>query len=1801
VTVGGVVRVDEDGPASLPAPPDENTTVWTKELTAPDTVGAYIVSVKVWAKTDQTEVEADVQSMQLNVQSGCSPKWVTVSDPTWNNPTTIRIDYTMNECNLLSGFGFHGVIRFSDTVKVDGYSMTTESSSYAIISKQYLAEQGITTFPISNVNVDLVDDDLGWVWDSRTVTIPVPPVQKDVVVCDFNVLTSDGIKVTTLGVGVPYTVRAYVCMKEDILGIGGCKFGALGCSEGYTTPPTRFTCTLLATPTKTLKTGTTDSTCQASFSYTPSSSPVGTATLRMAFGSTSTTKAITADLPITILGDQLVINVENVPEHGCCLEILAKFLKVPFTNTWWAPIVIRKSVDVASTVTLTPSDGLVVGKDYAIRCVPRPATYPGLICWPESQTAETAEFFTFTGTVTKTVQGYTPAPGWMQWFCNRFGVSTTNCYSAWAEIPTELIFTQEAWCCWLNKTNLAGEPCTLTNWDRLYIGLDLFGIIPVGKVADIGVKGIARGAYLGKAVTLGDNAGFKVSEWLATKFAKRELLAKCFARMSDEKYVVTMGKLLDGELDEGETLIRSMLNTPDVRDKALVDLLKNQIDDILDVGKKGVGTADENAAAARAIAKESGTIVVHFDEAFAEASKHVSDIPALQKYFREVVLWKNMDEFDRAIVDSIQAGEEYLTKAIPGSEALHPTGIRLLDLYRVEGFIDDVRVTKLGTRLDFALDVAMQDIARDPDLFRKLVGGLELNDAVKIFNNLNARGKKTEAEVYHALRLAADYKLEDGAVDFLSRTAIILKDSVANGTDNTIKAAQSVFNSLQKIIKPTAEEAAKFGLVDNAVTTAPAHQKRFLSKLWGTIKSVIERKSGKAWASLSNSDRLVWYLRSFFNACFMLFIAEEALQIAACFSVFPASGFIDQYWYQRTTVEKKQDIADYKGAVDRARTFWWVVVINELPFFILCPEFAPMYLAFSKGADMYLDEHEKNATKLESLINPTGNFTGNLRISANVNDVSIIINGMSYKQKVGTYPLDYLVPIDDVSVINEYTVQGDKVGYLTDIKTAQLSSADITPGGGYPTRNVYLELKPVSNVPGYTDATGIVTSPDTLREEIGGESYYNHMPTNLGGTVDNELWFSGNVGNIYCESTPQNAKIWIKGGQYTDWFDTARSTNWTITSIVVGSYQIKYTSPGYFDCIVPVNVVADQTAQANCIMQKILPPASLRCINPQPTSLTLAWAPPSITSTYLSQLKSYRVYKGAAQIATVGHVAGKTSYEYTVTNLTANTQYVFSVYSVTTGDIVSQDPATVSCTTSSICPKVTSVSIAPSTKTIKVGDSLTFTPSGSPGSGATLTKAQWQFSDTGTTTTVTPPDNILKTVTHTYTKTSGTTPFTVKLTLWNDCGESTVSSPAQITVETPIEPTGTIRCYCAGYPVTDEYCKRGADILYRKVGATTWSTAPVKTGYDAQLVVPEGQYQIKYNLMGVMESDIKTVTVSQAAAVTYQEQLAFGVISETGQRVVPSVPTQAVVDGANSILTTVTAVLDGDTIQTAWTDNTTVFPAPSGRTTQVVRIGGYDAFEYDQTNPTSTPMGVYAKNKLASLLLIGSVVTIKVHKYSPLDLYNRVLAAAERVAAGVDVTRDMLSSCYVKAPASGYKTGLWADWDAKYLALYKDPYGTSCLRKTDPQGNPYIKITDIDVSTRTFKLTNAWATVYAYAQWSKAGAVQGRTEIRSLASSSTSTAYAYSIGADTIELFACLDSERDCTCLDRPTEADNATCIARWVRVDTKFITVPIYKSVTLQSVPNCTNMVIDGGAPVSCGSAVSRLQQTLKRRRVRP
>lgn len=240
---------------------------------------------------------------------------------------------------------------------------------------------------------------------------------------------------------------------------------------------------------------------------------------------------------------------------------------------------------------------------------------------------------------------------------------------------------------------------------------------------------------------------------------------------------------------------------------------------------------------------------------------------------------------------------------------------------------------------------------------------------------------------------------------------------------------------------------------------------------------------------------------------------------------------------------------------------------------------------------------------------------------------------------------------------------------------------------------------------------------------------------------------------------------------------------------------------------------------------------------------------------------------------------------------------------------------------------------------------------------------------------------------------------------------------------------GAITFKCAH---NDDYCTRGATIYYRKKGASIWETfgektssyPPTKGGLEA------GVYEVRYTLLNVMGCQGE-VTVKPGETVEFAMQL---------RSLLPT-----------TVRTKVTAIVDGDGIRTAYTDDTGKFPPPSPKFKhQEIRIVGYNAPECEDYPTICAPGGKEAGDRLKELIPVGTEIELRIFEWLPLGYNNRIIAGVFK--NGKDIAKIMLSSCLVELVASKYFTDKypWVTWQGRdsYEAAWCNPNETNVTIST---------------------------------------------------------------------------------------------------------------------------------------------------------
>jgi endonuclease YncB( thermonuclease family) len=448
------------------------------------------------------------------------------------------------------------------------------------------------------------------------------------------------------------------------------------------------------------------------------------------------------------------------------------------------------------------------------------------------------------------------------------------------------------------------------------------------------------------------------------------------------------------------------------------------------------------------------------------------------------------------------------------------------------------------------------------------------------------------------------------------------------------------------------------------------------------------------------------------------------------------------------------------------------------------------------------------------------------------------------------------------------------------------------------------------------------------------------------------------------------------------------------------------------------------------------------------------------------------------------------------------------------------------------------------------GEELSFGAEGSePGTGASFKSFVFDFGDGTLSATITSLA-IPEPQKHAYTEAGD---YTAKLTITNSdglIGEDFV----YVTIS---EAMGIVSF---SRDVNDKLKDFAPEIWYKKEGEANWQvhTQEGPTGsYHSKVEWPLGRYEIEYRYLGITRCG-KSVEVLADKETPFSCPLIL------------YLPDQHVVEGVNDVRTTVTAVKDGDTIYTAFTDS--LPPRPGG--SQRVRMVGYDA-------PDMAILDTYATELLKELLPVGTPITLKIVSYNVLGRISRVLAGVIK-DDGTDVNRKMIESCLVSEPEkTAYTKDLYFNWELEFSNYWGDPTSDRCLASTDPAGKAYISMI-VNTANGTVQINNRWLPVYAVIRKYKGAMHVGSIDDyagRTIATKETSSSYSYG-DAEVVKLFV---SSKEITAKNPGFEIESI--IIGEAPPDTY--------AVTFTSSPAGANVIVTSGT-----LSISRLTSVLKKQR---
>jgi PKD repeat protein len=954
-------------------------------------------------------------------------------------------------------------------------------------------------------------------------------------------------------------------------------------------------------------------------------------------------------------------------------------------------------VPASKVLTFTEADGLKVGKRYVFYA----ANYVLGLPVPKIYEAE-GKLITMQAGVNKvTINGYAETLPWESWICGLFGVADIDCAQAVRTFGADFIYGAETWSRITKNQNLDGSYAAPGTLDYIFAGLDMLPLVnvPAKYALKLGDKVVSMfGAKIAKIAEHVPKAD--IANWMNTVGVDN--LAYTLARVNNEHIDELLGYLDAGNFNAATTWVSKYFPAPDLKaTKATVESFRKQIEQIYDVFRGEGDNVAKNVKAGEAFSTTAVEV----------AADYADEIVKLRGYYKDSV----------AISDIIRLDDIVTKNPTEWLKVLNPaTGISMADLYRVEGLVTSGNAKKLkdAGKLDGFLTKFTDAVSGQPSKYREIMKAYSDAEVKAISDELISAGKAAEAGIYTSLREVQKASVAgEGVIAGVGKVARPLEAAGKQGGTVAV-AGGKVIDDAIKTIPPVADDIAKITNVETAANKVGGKGKGFFDILWNKLKKDVEEIEGKPWDNLTQGAKLRGYLlwtHKQSTYCFMLFIAEEALQTACQFSLFPISSDANN-WRFLTGTQRTQVLKDYHTDYDRANFMWYLINAAQVPFMVLCPLFSPLYVTFTVGSRALLDGHAERIARLEADKVDNG-WIGYLAIRANIDGVEISINEALKEQTAGTYRRNYKVLIRDDIDATDFKVMGRKKGYITAIKSVTLTSDNVeTPV------DVDLEMKTDPDIPGME----IVSDPAELKKGV---------------TIPE-------TGSIYCESTPNNANIWIKSKATGVTADVKKTTAWTVPSIAVGDYIVIFKKENYKDCSKDVTVVADKTANAQCDLESIcsFPTVSISYTPTSPKVGDEVKFTGSVAGAEASKMKNWKWDFGDGTTGT-----GMTpTHTYTVDGTKAVTLTV-------TNECDKLYDGYKNITVSKVCSTPVP-SASTNTTSPKIGEEVTFTGGVGAADASKMKKWEWDFGD-GTTGTG-------KETKHTYT-TKGAK--TIKLTVTNEC------------------------------------------------------------------------------------------------------------------------------------------------------------------------------------------------------------------------------------------------------------------------------------------------------------------------------------------------------------------------------------------------------------------------------------------------
>ena len=841
-------------------------------------------------------------------------------------------------------------------------------------------------------------------------------------------------------------------------------------------------------------------------------------------------------------GFDINVNIPGLPPNQDLR--LSEVIKIPLTDIWYNPPLVSglywnnisndkfKARELKEDCRPIPAafQGLVQGKHYAIY-----AGDPVVAFHPQER------IFELTSTTTDiSITNLAALPTYLSKLCSLLDVPEIECATSFYTAIPDVLFSAEDLSIIIDGKSIyppydAKDP---TPWNYLWV---LLTFTPIGIIQKVSKPATA----IIKSAKLDPKLADILTEM---NFGQRVTF------MSEDQLNLISTLAEELRYDDIRTLLWSIPQKP-----ANIDDYKKWMASLKDIigDKKAVKNMDIGV-------KGAPTTIKHADALLDMATDYSNDAGNLLEYFRTSKLDNVVD-----LANDIEANPTIYTKLIGGSEVIDPYkyGISLKNLYHIDALLTPGNVAKLqdAGKLDgFAHDLfmAMQDT---PDIYRELMKHIPDSDVNRLSDELISTGHRGLASIYKGLKSVTNAESTGGLFSGLDAVGKTLAGAADEGGDAS-KAARSVLdNAVDVIPTNTADDAAAlaFEATDDALRM-PA-----LQRFWTWVKDTAA-DTGKLWSSMTLAEKAKWYAKYIFTVgCFGLFIAEETIQWVG-FGSIPLWNLVNR-WDSKTVEQRQSVISDLKWFLDARRKMHDTIGLTLVPLTIACPFMAPLYYKFHQADSVNIEAYSRTIEYLEKDINPlTGLGICRIPIKSNLSGVDVYIDGLPTGKKAYPY-VQYIenVPVKETEY--DIAIVGTKSGYLPDTQMITIYPTDI----GKTTGDIFLELQPKS----------ILEETDPLPDQDPADNSTLPEPY---GPIDPDIWWSGDVGDVWCTSDPPYAEVWVGTDKYPG------VTPLKIESLEAGDYTLVYKKEDYTDCQDDVKIIAGKQIESFCKLE-------FKCSNPSPS------------------------------------------------------------------------------------------------------------------------------------------------------------------------------------------------------------------------------------------------------------------------------------------------------------------------------------------------------------------------------------------------------------------------------------------------------------------------------------------------------------------------------------------------------------------------------------------------------------------------